>query len=159
MWTCFALTACSDTRDLDTSDLPQKSLFCTHAVLPIFVKILTKYYHEACLIFKITNLDITFTMTNLSVQGLSPSYRTEARLVHTYWKIFHDFSYTKVRTMPRFASFLLLCVVTAVYADTLTESAQNTCPVVTCSSQGLNGFPGKDGRDGAKGEKGEPGMH
>lgn len=65
---------------------------------------------------------------------------------------------TLVRTMPRFASFLLLCVVTAVYADTLTESAQNTCPVVTCCSQGLNGFPGKDGRDGAKGEKGEPGQ-
>lgn len=67
---------------------------------------------------------------------------------------------TLVRTMPRFASFLSLCVVTAVYADTLTESAQNTCPVVPalCSCQGLNGFPGKDGRDGAKGEKGEPGQ-
>lgn len=60
--------------------------------------------------------------------------------------------------MPPFPSFLLLCVVTAAHAETLTEGAQNTCPVVACSSPGLNGFPGKDGRDGAKGEKGEPGQ-
>jgi mannose-binding lectin len=61
--------------------------------------------------------------------------------------------------MSIFTSFLLLCVVTVVYAETLTEGVQNSCPVVTCSSPGLNGFPGKDGRDGAKGEKGEPGVH
>ncbi|XP_052028569.1 mannose-binding protein C [Apodemus sylvaticus] len=60
--------------------------------------------------------------------------------------------------MSLFTSFLLLCVGTAVYAETLIEGAQNACPVVTCSSPGLNGFPGKDGRDGAKGEKGEPGQ-
>ncbi|EDL41705.1 mannose-binding protein C isoform X1 [Mus musculus] len=60
--------------------------------------------------------------------------------------------------MSIFTSFLLLCVVTVVYAETLTEGVQNSCPVVTCSSPGLNGFPGKDGRDGAKGEKGEPGQ-
>ncbi|XP_051002285.1 mannose-binding protein C [Acomys russatus] len=54
--------------------------------------------------------------------------------------------------------FLLLCVVTASYAETVTEDAPSTCPVIACSSPGLNGFPGKDGRDGAKGEKGEPGQ-
>lgn len=55
-------------------------------------------------------------------------------------------------------SLLLLGVVTASYAESITESAQSACPVIACSSPGLNGFPGKDGRDGAKGEKGEPGQ-
>ncbi|XP_013203489.1 mannose-binding protein C [Microtus ochrogaster] len=57
-----------------------------------------------------------------------------------------------------FPSLLLLGVVTAAYAESITEGAQSTCPVIACSSPGLNGFPGKDGRDGAKGEKGEPGQ-
>ncbi|XP_040588256.1 mannose-binding protein C isoform X1 [Mesocricetus auratus] len=57
-----------------------------------------------------------------------------------------------------FPSFLLLGLVTASYAEPVTEGAQSTCPVIACSSPGLNGFPGKDGRDGAKGEKGEPGQ-
>ncbi|KAL1787504.1 mannose-binding protein C [Sigmodon hispidus] len=57
-----------------------------------------------------------------------------------------------------FPSFLLLAVVVTSYAETGTEGVQSTCPVVACSSPGLNGFPGRDGRDGAKGEKGEPGQ-
>nr|AAA41554.1 mannose-binding protein C precursor [Rattus norvegicus] len=60
--------------------------------------------------------------------------------------------------MSLFTSFLLLCVLTAVYAETLTEGAQSSCPVIACSSPAWNGFPGKDGHDGAKGEKGEPGQ-
>lgn len=58
-----------------------------------------------------------------------------------------------------FPSLLLLGVVTASYAESIIEGAQSACPVIACSSPGLNGFPGKDGRDGTKGEKGEPGMH
>lgn len=54
--------------------------------------------------------------------------------------------------------FLLLSVVTASCTEAETwENLQKTCPVITCGSPGINGFPGKDGRDGAKGEKGEPG--
>lgn len=49
-------------------------------------------------------------------------------------------------------------MVTASYAEPVTEGTPGTCPVIACSSPGLNGFPGKDGRDGAKGEKGEPGQ-
>ncbi|XP_036036225.1 mannose-binding protein C [Onychomys torridus] len=55
-------------------------------------------------------------------------------------------------------SFLLLGVVTASYAESVTEGVQSSCPVIACSSPCLSGFPGKDGRDGAKGEKGEPGQ-
>ncbi|XP_055469977.1 mannose-binding protein C [Psammomys obesus] len=63
-----------------------------------------------------------------------------------------------VRTMSLFSSSLLLCLVTASYAETVTEGAPSTCPVIACSSPGLNGLPGRDGHDGAKGEKGEPGQ-
>ncbi|XP_060244306.1 mannose-binding protein C isoform X2 [Meriones unguiculatus] len=60
--------------------------------------------------------------------------------------------------MSLFSSSLLLCLVTASYAETVTEASPSTCPVIACSSPGLNGLPGRDGHDGAKGEKGEPGQ-
>ncbi|XP_057591727.1 mannose-binding protein A-like [Hippopotamus amphibius kiboko] len=54
---------------------------------------------------------------------------------------------------------LLLCVVTASYAETKAcEDAQKTCSVVACGIPVTNGTPGRDGRDGPKGEKGEPGQ-
>ncbi|KAL6071343.1 hypothetical protein STEG23_006191 [Scotinomys teguina] len=57
-----------------------------------------------------------------------------------------------------FPPFFLLGVVTASFAESVTEGVQSSCPVIACSSPCLNGFPGKDGRDGVKGEKGEPGQ-
>ncbi|XP_023574914.1 mannose-binding protein C [Octodon degus] len=59
--------------------------------------------------------------------------------------------------MSLFAPLLLLLGVSMLHSETVTDEDVRTCPVVTCASPGLNGFPGKDGHDGAKGEKGEPG--
>ncbi|KAM5242558.1 mannose-binding protein C isoform 1-T2 [Hipposideros larvatus] len=73
----------------------------------------------------------------------------------------HHLCSVQVRTMSLFPSLsvLLLSVVTASCSETEPyDNLPKTCPVITCGSPGINGFPGKDGRDGAKGEKGEPGQ-
>lgn len=84
-------------------------------------------------------------------EGLRHSIVSDCFSKYSVWTL-------AVRTMFLFPSLLLLGVVTAAYAESIIEGAQSTCPVIACSSPGLNGFPGKDGRDGAKGEKGEPGQ-
>ncbi|KAM6182276.1 mannose-binding protein C [Erethizon dorsatum] len=53
---------------------------------------------------------------------------------------------------------LLLLGVLTLHSESVPDEDTRTCPVITCGSPGLNGFPGKDGHDGAKGEKGEPGQ-
>lgn len=133
-----------------------------HVVVPTFVNHTVSDY----LLFQIPSKGAGMVYPSLHHLHSEQVIGQRKYLVNMCWlaeqdeRLFLAFPHTKVRTMSLFPSLslLLLSVVTASCSETEScENVQKTCPVITCGSPGINGFPGKDGHDGAKGEKGEPG--